>query len=70
MKFNENEEAILSTGKTFSANCKIIGICEELEISEGYDGGLNSQKFTKEEKREIALYMIDLWIKWVEKNED
>lgn len=50
----------LSSGKEFYANHGIIGIAPDLEISEGYDGGLSWQ-FTKEDKREIAEYMIKLW---------
>ena len=56
---------ILSTGKEFYANCNIIGIniteLGELYISEGYDGGIDDGEFTKEERREVADYMIDLW---------
>lgn len=58
----------LSTGKTFYSNNGLIGIGldeGEIEIVEGYDGHVD-EKFTLEEKREIALHCISLWKKWAE----
>jgi len=57
-------------------NCHIIGIDPELEVSGGYDQGnvdhyhiYNKQKdeyekITKEERTELANYMIGLWTKY------
>lgn len=57
-----------STGRTFDANRSIIGINPLLEISEGYDGHIvfededyNELELTKEERTELADYMIKLW---------
>jgi hypothetical protein len=50
-----------STGKEFYANKGIIGLNRDLEIFEGYDGGINQREFTKQEREELSDYMIDLW---------
>lgn len=72
MKPLDNDEGfILSTGKKFYANCRIIGISPPGEdgkivgISQGYDGGIYT-KFTKKEKLEIAVYMKNLWMDWAQ----
>ena len=58
----------LSTGKELSANRGIIGIDPLLNISEGYDGEIDDDYLlTKEEKIEVADYMISLWEKYKEK---
>lgn len=62
----EGDEYELSTGKQFYANKGIIGIENSLIISHGYDGGINEDDFTQQEKAEIADYMIDLWTKFKE----
>jgi len=51
---------ILTSGKIIDANCGIIGIAPNLQISEGYDGRIYDF-FTAKEKKEIAEYMIGLW---------
>ena len=58
-----SEGFILSNGKEFYANCSILGINDALDISYGYDGGV-CDEFTKEERQEIAKYMIGLWKKF------
>ena len=57
------------SGRQVYANNGIIGINPELQVYNGYDGGLDafcgpgeSSAFTREEQREIADYMIRLWI--------
>lgn len=54
----------LSTGKKFYANRGILGLSEDGDITEGYDGGFDERKFNKAERKEIAEYMINLWKKW------
>lgn len=60
----------LSTGKNFYANCGIIGISKNekgIFVHEGYDGSINypwEENFTKEERREIANFVINLWNEW------
>ena len=62
----------LSTGRTFYANRGILGISDDLGITEGYDGGVQEdstakqyeeapEPFTSEERGEISAYMIHLW---------
>jgi hypothetical protein len=61
----------LSTGRSFYANGEIIGIDPDLQTYTGYDGTLNTSTlwdplddWSPEEKKELALYMIDLWKKF------
>ena len=51
----------LSTGKYISANCSKLGIDPNLNLSGGYDDGIDSDDFTPTEKMEIAQYAICLW---------
>ena len=66
----EKEEYIFNSGKTASANCGIIGLSPELEVSDGYDGLFhcydkeNACELTKEDKIELADYMINQWQKF------
>lgn len=60
---NIKDGFILSTGKKFYANQSIIGIDPELNLSEGYDGGIilynwyvKEFTFTKEERGDCRLY--------------
>ena len=60
-----------STGREEYANCGIIGIDAEGEISEGYDGGIYDTPdwegkggWTPEEKLELAVHMIKRWSKY------
>ena len=55
-----------STDKTFYANDLIVGISDELRISEGYDGCIDGDEYplTKEERIELADYMIARWTKY------
>ena len=74
----KNNEVIFSNGRKEYANNGILGISEgyddifgkiTVEVSEGYDGGFGGfceQIFTKEEKRELADWAIELWNRWVE----
>ena len=59
------ERFIFSTGKEVYANNGIIGLCEPgkwgWDVTEGYDGGIDMDDFTKEEKIELADYMLSLW---------
>lgn len=62
------EELKFSTGRVILANCRLIGINPSYQISEGYDGIImlpgteeSLSGFTREEKVELANYMIALW---------
>lgn len=59
---------VLSTGKELDANFGIVGLSpDEDRLYEGYDGWLDEfvvDKLTREEKQEIADYMIDLWTQY------
>ena len=71
-----------TTGHGLNANLGFIGINSDLELSEGYDGGLfphdletreqiddehMNPAFTKEEKKELADFMCSLWRQWENK---
>ena len=64
----KKEELGFSSGKVITANRRLISISPSHEIGEGYDGTLSFPEaeelfaaFTKEEKIELANYMISLW---------
>lgn len=79
MKFDKkSQNYTLSTGKSFYANCGMLSLSENLFLHNGYDGETENQwsfkdnepppeTFTKEEKREIANFIIAQFNKWVEK---
>ncbi len=54
----------LSTGKLVLVNCSILGINPNLELYEGYDGGICEEQYTLAEKMEIAEYALALWQKY------
>jgi len=55
-----------STSREFYANNLIVGISDDLKISEGYDGCIESDEYPliKEERIELADYMIERWTKY------
>lgn len=63
---------VADDGTTYYANCGIVGIGSELQVSQGYDGGFNYEgwDFTDghpikpEHRRELAEYMIGLWTRF------
>jgi hypothetical protein len=62
-----------STGTKVYANLGLIGIGSDLYVSEGYDGWVpawptrpGDKSLTKEERQELADYMIALWTKFRE----
>ena len=59
----DGDDLILSTGRKFPANNGIVGINDELQTFEGYDGSFD-YTITLAERLEIAEYMIDLWERW------
>ena len=64
MKMIDNDSYILNTGKKIYANKGLISIDNEGNIYEGYDGELDIKEynlFTKQERREIAKFMINKW---------
>lgn len=66
MRFiEEDDEFRLSTGSKFYANRGCISLNEEGELCEGYDGGIDEDKLNDAEKREIALYMIEQWSRFI-----
>ncbi len=66
----EGDDIIFSTGTRKYANDGIIGIDDDLEVTEGYDGGFywyehnRTNALTKEEHLELADFMIDRWSKF------
>jgi hypothetical protein len=37
-------------------------------LSEGYDDGIDEGRLTPGERYEIAYFMMDLWKKWIDRN--
>lgn len=67
MKHDGNDHFILESGKRFYAHALTLGIAEyegRFDVAEGYDGGVDTDKFTLQDRREVAEYMIDLWGRW------
>lgn len=73
MKWDKKDGSyILSTGRRVDAIMSTFGICEigGIDAVSGYDGSLciegsrGDEKFTPEEKTEIADYVSNLWKKW------
>jgi hypothetical protein len=79
MEIKGNTVTFLS-GRTRSANRGIIGLSPDLTVSEGYDGGFqiepcewdepDEDDLTKEDRIELADYMIAQWQKFKDKQTD
>ena len=68
-KDSGRDEIELSNGRKISANCGILGIDNEGNLYEGYDGVLfdsrhDNAQWTAEERRELAQFAIERWQKW------
>ena len=62
----EDDYISFANGKQIYVHANIIGICSEdgnLYISYGADGTIDEGPLTKEERIELADYMIALWAK-------
>ena len=69
----------LSSGRVVDANRDIVGICPRLETTGGWDEGLvqcrasefgEDDPWTAEEKRELAMIMIERWRRFKTEAED
>lgn len=60
----EYDDYKLFTGKRVPANCAILGISPKLRLYEGYDGTINEDALTIEERMEVAEYAIAMWNKY------
>ena len=60
MKFVD-DEVIFSSGTKAYAFANIIGINPELELSYGYDSSFDEFDLSKQDRCELADYMISLW---------
>jgi len=60
----KNDILKFSTGRELYENHGIIGINSTLGIFEGYDDDVYDDVWLKEEKIELADYMISLWNKY------
>lgn len=68
MKYDKDKNHyVLKSGKQIYSHLGIFGIGPELSLSHGYDGNVNDDNFTLEERKEIADYMILLINKWAQK---
>jgi hypothetical protein len=75
-----NKKIVLSTGREIYAHCGIIGINDELEVYDGYDGTISEasldaenldinkscdrDEFSHLERLELATMMIARWTKY------
>jgi hypothetical protein len=57
----QNNRIIFLTGKRIYSNNGIIGLSPKLEVTEGYDGDIEIEDLTKEERLELAEYMLKKW---------
>ena len=76
------EDIVLSTGRKISANGHILGLAAfgDLSLSEGYDGWIESEdgrlfweddnRFTVQERCEIAVHMMQRWRDWAARDGD
>ena len=68
MKYDYENDADIytfeSTGRKIYANHLIVGISPNMSISEGYDGELDHEEFTPEERLELAWLMVRLWVRY------
>jgi len=73
------DRCIFSTGTELQANCGVIGIGPDLEITEGWDGGFYNPSvyfdeedypLTPVERIELAEFMIAKWKKFKKEAED
>ena len=65
----EEDEVILSTGRSFYAHGGVLGLPligrgGVLGISYGSDGGVEDEALTRAERRVIARAMIAQWRRW------
>jgi len=61
LKNGWDTEYLFTSGRKFYAHGHIVGIAPDLGINEGYDSGIDDEDFTEEDKKELALFMIELW---------
>ena len=61
MKLTDNGIEFESTGRHEYAHAGILGIGSDLEVSEGYDGGIPLENLESEEIIEMCNHMILLW---------
>ena len=62
----KNEELHFTSGNVLYANRKIVGLCQpesggEWVVYDGFDGQTDQKFLSKEDKGELADYMISLW---------
>jgi hypothetical protein len=66
----DNDEIIFDSGRRVYANNGIVGLAPDLMVSEGYDGGIDDDRWTAAERAELADMMIDLWTQYRKKKEN
>lgn len=58
----ERSQIVFSSGKEVYANNGIVGVSPSGNLSEGYDGGIDEDRLTKEEWEELCDYMSKFWL--------
>lgn len=70
MTFDDKEDQFIleSSGRRIYAHGAVLGIGFgpglSMEVSHGWDGGVDDTTFTAIEKLEISEHMIGLWRRW------
>lgn len=63
----ENGFKLESTGREFYAYGNVLSVSVEGDLLYGWDGSVDCiERFTPEEKKEIAEHMIARWKAWAE----
>lgn len=57
----DHDMVTLPSGFRFYAHNLVVGISPDGQISEGYDGGIDAEELTAQDRRELAERMISLW---------
>lgn len=60
----DRDDCTLPSGLSFYAHQGIVGIDKQGRISEGYDGGVETETWTAEQRRELSDLMIERWRKF------
>ncbi len=66
----DGDDVKFRSGRVEFANGGVVGISSDGELSGGYDEGFghdNDVPLSKNEREELAAYMIELWVKFAEK---
>jgi len=64
-RFPLDDEFEFSTGRRVYCHGRTFGISPTMNIGYGADGGVSDREWTKQERVELAKYMISLWTQYL-----